>query len=361
VTRLVLLGGGHAHALVLLKFRNFISANLTLRLVTPGAVHVYSGMVPGVVAGHYAAGDAQIGLAQLAREAGAELIQGRVARLDPGAKQAVLENGDTVAYDYASLNLGSMPDTCGVPGAAEHATAVKPFETFFARWRALLEQGPRAPRIAIVGAGAGGVELAMAAKFALDRRGTGGSVELYSERNVFAARVAGRIGKRLGRLSIRLHPGTPVEAVEAGPAVVSSAGRAVFDAVFWTAGAAALPMLRASGLTTDAQGYVLVDPGLRSVSHPDVFAAGDTASLEGAAVPKSGVYAVRQAPVLAENLQRVVRGLPMLDYLPQKTSLALISCGARYAIASRGGWSAEGAWAWWWKDWLDRRWVARFR
>jgi len=131
--------------------------------------------------------------------------------------------------------------------------------------------------------------------------------------------------------------------------------------VFWTAGAAALPMLRESGLMTDARGYVLVDPGLRSVSHPDVFAAGDTASLEGAAVPKSGVHAVRQAPVLAENLKRVVRGMPMLDYLPQKAGLALISCGGKYAIASRGGWSAEGAWAWWWKDWLDRRWIARFR
>jgi len=152
----------------------------------------------------------------------------------------------------------------------------------------------------------------------------------------------------------------PVRAVEAGPTVVVPAGRERFDALFWTAGAAALPMLRESGLRTDGRGFVLVDASLRSVSHPDVFAAGDTASLEGVMLPKSGVYAVRQAPVLAENLKRAVRGMAMLDYVPQADSLSLISCGAKYAIASRGGWSAEGAWAWRWKDWLDRRWIRKF-
>jgi len=345
VTRLVLLGGGHAHALVLLKLRNFISTNLKVSLVTPGPVHVYSGMVPGVVAGHYSAVDAQINLAHLARDTGAELIQGRVLRLDAGAKRAVLESGDRVPYDYASLNLGSVPD-----GLAASAIAVKPFEGFFARWRELLETGPKAPRIAIAGAGAGGVELAMAMKFALDRRGTGGSVVLFSERNVFPSTVAARIRNALERFSIELRENTPAAAVEPG-----------FDATFWVTGASAIPLLRESGLKTDARGFVLVDPGLRSVSHPDVFAAGDTASLEGAALPKSGVYAVRQAPVLAANLKRVVRGMPMLDYVPQKASLSLISCGGKYAIASRGSWSAEGRWAWWWKDWLDRRWIARFR
>jgi selenide,water dikinase len=130
--------------------------------------------------------------------------------------------------------------------------------------------------------------------------------------------------------------------------------------MFWVTGASALPMLRESGLSTDAGGYVRVDASLRSVSYPDVFAAGDNASLEGAALPKSGVYAVRQGAVLAENLKRIVRGMPMLDYVPQKASLSLISCGEKYAIASRGGWSAEGRWAWWWKDWIDRRWIARF-
>jgi selenide,water dikinase len=361
VTRLLLLGGGHAHALVLRRLREFISKNLQVVLLSPGPAHTYSGMVPGVIAGHYAAADAQIDLARLASEAGAELVRGRLLRLDPADKQAHLVDGDVLGYDVASLNLGSLPDFLSVPGAGEHAVAVKPFERFFERWRDLLAHGPAAPRIAVVGAGAGGVEVAMAMKFALEQRGTGGAVTLYSDRNVFPAAVAARIRRAIEGLSIQLRAGTPVTALEPGPSVISSAGRERFDAVFWTAGAAPLPLLRESGLATDARGYALVDVSLRSVSHPDVFAAGDTASVEGLSIPRSGVYAVRQAAVLAENLMRIVRGAPMLDYAHRSANLALISCGGKYAIASRGGWSAEGRWAWRWKDWLDRRWIARFR
>jgi selenide, water dikinase len=340
VTRLVLLGGGHAHALVLLQFRNFISKHLDLRLVSPGPVHTYSGMVPGVIAGHYAAGDAQIDLARLAREAGAEFVQGRVVRIDPDAKQVILASGDALDYDVASLNLGSMP-----VGIGASAIAVKPFEEFFARWRDVLERGAAAPRIAVVGAGAGGVELAMAMKYALGRR-AGGQVELFSDRIALPPAVAARVRNALARLAIPLRVG---EAPGSG-----------FDEIFLVTGAAALPLLGESGLRTDARGFVRVDASLRSVSHPDIFAAGDTASLEGADLPKSGVYAVRQAPVLAENLKRVVRGMAMLDYRPQRDSLSLLSCGGRYAIAGRGGWSAEGRWAWRWKDWLDRRWIRKF-
>jgi selenide,water dikinase len=341
VKRLLLLGGGHAHALVLLKFQDFISKHLEVQLVTPSPVHVYSGMVPGVVAGHYAAAQAQIDLARLARSAAAELVIGRVLRLDPGAKQVELANGERLAYDVLSLNLGSVPQVAGA-----QAIAVKPFESFFARWRALLEKGPKAPRTAVIGAGAGGVELAMAMKFALAGRG---EVVLFSEKNPFSPGMARRIRTALARLSVELREDRPVTTTEPG-----------FDAMFWATGASALPLLRESGLRTDAGGYVLVDASLRSVSHPDVFAAGDNASLEGSAVPKSGVYAVRQGAVLAENLKRVVRGMPMLDYVPQKVSLSLISCGDKYAIASRGDWSAEGRWVWQWKNWIDRRWVAKF-
>ena len=339
-TRVVLLGGGHAHALVLLKFRGFVSKHLEVVIVSPGPSHTYSGMVPGVIAGHYAPGDAQIDLAQLARAAGASLVQGQGVAIDTADKQVVLADGSSERYDILSLDVGSVPE-----GAAPGSVAVKPFDQFIAHWRAVLELRS-APRVAVVGAGAGGVELAMAMKFALDRR-AGGSVELYSDRLALVPPLAARVRQALERFSIPLRLG---EAPGAG-----------FDATFRVTGASALPMLRDCGLKTDARGFVLVDPALRSVSHPDVFAAGDCASLEGRALPKSGVYAVRQAPVLAQNLKRVVRGMPMLDYAPQREGLALLSCGDRYAIASRGAWTTEGRWVWWWKDWLDRRWIAKFR
>ena len=103
-----------------------------------------------------------------------------------------------------------------------------------------------------------------------------------------------------------------------------------------------------------------VDESLQSVSHREVFAAGNAAAFP-CPLPKSGVYAVRQGAVLARNLKRAIVGRPLKPYRPQEKTLYLISCGRKYAIASRGAWSAEGAWAWRWKDWIDRRWMARFR
>ena len=339
MTRLLLLGGGHAHALVLLQFRQFVSKELQVTLVNPGPVHTYSGMVPGVIAGHYAPADAQVDLSQIAARAGVELAQDTVRSIDPGAKEVGLAGGQSLRYDILSINLGSVP-----AGAGEAAIAVKPFDGFFARWRELLEKGSMSPCIAVIGAGAAGVELAMAMKFALAGRG---KVVLFSDRNMFPDAVAERVRNVLRKIDVEMKTNAPV--------------RAEFDAMFQATGPAASPVLRESSLQTDVRGFVLVDPCLRSVSHPDVFAAGDAASLEHTSVPKSGVYAVRQGAVLAENLKRAVRGMPMLDYVPQRESLSLLSCGGKYAIASRGGWSAEGRWVWWWKNWLDRRWVAKFR
>ena len=326
--RLLLLGGGHAHAAVLRGLRG-----CDVTLVTPYPHHTYSGMLPGFVAGHYRLDEIRIDLAALAARAGAKLVLGRVAALDAARRVARLEGGTEIPYDLASLNLGSESN------APEYALAAKPFETFLERW---LELKDRALSIAVVGAGAAGVEVAMAAA-----QRTGARVALFSDRAMFRPGLARRIARQLGRNGV---------ALRAGVAFTDGA-RGDFDLVIWTAGAAAPPWLRDSGLATDAQGFVLVDDKLRSVSHPEVFAAGDCATLRDAPHPKSGVYAVRHAQVLAHNLG----GGELRGYAPQRRALALISCGARYAIADWNGWSTEGAWAWRWKDRIDRRWIAGFR
>ncbi len=336
--RLLLLGGGHAHAVVL---RDFCGADVTL--VTPFPHHIYSGMVPGFIAGHYRLDEIRIDLASLAARAGVKLVIGRVAALDAAKRVARLEDGRELQYDIASLNLGSSP--AAAPGSAEHALAAKPFENFMERW---LEVKDRVRKVGVVGAGAAGVEIAMAAAYR-----AAADVTLYSDRPAVAPRVA----RALQRNGVTLRSNTPVTAVEPGPAVLAGNAREAFDLVIWTAGAAPLPWLCQSGLATDAQGFVLVDDKLRSVSHPEVFAAGDCATLRDAPHPKSGVYAVRHGEVLAQNL----RGGELRSYTPQRRALALISCGARYAIAEWNGWSAEGAWAWRWKDRIDRRWIAGFR
>jgi len=365
--RVVLLGGGHAHAYVLRMLIDAPLHDARLTLVTPYDQHTYSGMLPGLVAGHYAVADVQIDVARLAAAAGVELLRARVSALDAARRRVTLDDGGTLEYDFASLNLGSLPNTAPVAGSEVHALAAKPFEHFLEGWNALLARPPR-PReapltVALVGAGAAGVELAMAIAHRLHTLGREAAVTLYSDRPMFQGALARRVRDALGRNGVSLREPEAVARLEADGVVVTRAPHATrerYDAVIWTAGAAPLPWLRATGLDTDAAGFVLVDDTLRSVSHPEVFAVGDCATLRDQPHPKSGVYAVRHGDFLARNLRYALAEVPLHRYRPQRRALALISCGARWAIADWSGLSAEGGWVWRWKDWVDRRWIRRF-
>ena len=363
--RLLLLGGGHAHAFVLSELIGKPLAEVRVTLVTPQDRHTYSGMLPGLVAGHYAIEDVQIDVAALARAAGAEVLSGSAAGLDLALGVAELEDGRRIAYDIVSLNLGSAPNTAQVPGSAEYALPAKPFERFLEGWYAILaHDAAHVPTIALVGAGAAGVELAMAIRHRFMMLGREVRVVLHSDKPSFAPPLMQRIERALLLAGVELSEYAPVEAVEqseAGPVLVIGGERQPCDAVIWTAGAAPQPWLAASALATDEQGFVLVDETLRSTSHPEVFAVGDCATLRAARHPKSGVFAVRHGKALARNLRRAVQGEKLARYAPQKHSLALISCGKRYAIANWGGIATEGEWVWRWKDWLDRRWVEGFQ
>ncbi|MGD9951659.1 MAG: FAD-dependent oxidoreductase [Burkholderiales bacterium] len=321
--RVLLVGGGHAHAWVL---RAGVPGDVTL--VTPYPHHTYSGMLPGFVAGHYAADEIRLDVAALAARAGVRLVLGRVVALDAARRIARLEDGAELAYDIASLDVGSEA------GAPPGALAAKPFEPFMARW---LEVKDRVRSIAVVGGGAAGVEVSMAMAHATRAR-----VTLFSDRPMFRPGLARRIARQLEARGVALR-----KSAYEGEAT---------DLVVWTAGARALPWLATSGLAVDERGFVLVDERLRSVSHPEVHAAGDCATLRDAPHPRSGVYAVRHAPVLAANLRGEAR-----RFAPQRRALALLSCGRRYAIADWGGMSWEGAWVWRWKDRIDRKWVEGFR
>ena len=321
--RVLLVGGGHAHAWVL---RAGVAGDVTL--VTPYPHHVYSGMLPGFIAGHYKLDEIRIDLAALAARARVKLVLGKVVALEAAQRRVRLEDGSQLEYDVASLDVGS--DSAAPP----YALAAKPFEPFMEQW---LEAKDRVRSVAVVGGGAAGVEMAMAVAHRTNAR-----ITLFSDRPMFRPGLARRIARQLARNGVEAR-----QAAYAGEA---------FDLVIWTAGAAASPWLRNSGLAVDERGFVLVDERLRSVSHPEVLAAGDCASLRNAAQPKAGVYAVRHAPVLAANLGGAQR-----RYVPQRRALALISCGDRHAIADWNGLSVEGAWVWRWKDRIDRRWVEGFR
>ena len=363
--RLLLLGGGHAHVHVLQNLAQQGLAGAEVALVTPFARQMYSGMVPGLVAGHYRAEQCAIALRPLAAAARVHFIEGSAVALDATARRVTLADGRVAEYDVLSLDTGAVMDRGRLPGAREHGLFVRPIEHFVRLLDELLDLASRRVLdVVVIGGGAAGVELAMALQYRLAGGGeerarvalvTGGGEPLAG----YPAGVMQRAALALARRRVTTFRDT-VAALQPGAVVLGSGARLACDAPVLATGAEAPAWLAGSGLALNESGFVSTGPMLQSTSHAEVFAAGDVATRSDAPHAKSGVYAVRAGPALALNLRRFIGGGTMQPHLPQARTLNLISCGDRRAIVSWGGWAAQGRWAWWWKDRIDRAFVARY-
>lgn len=373
VKDIVLIGGGHSHVSVLRMFGMNPVPGVRLTLIARDIHTPYSGMLPGFVAGHYGYDDVHIDLGPLARFAGARLYHGEVEGVDLKERLVHVPGRPPVYYDLLSINTGSRPRTLDVPGALEHALPVKPIDNWLSDWEALQQRVLHSEgdfRIAVVGGGAGGVELALSTQHRLRsllREHADDASRLHYELltdgpEILPTHNAGvrrRFARVLEERGIHVQRNSKVVSVEQHGVQIESGDFRAADAVLWVTRAGAPEWPGDSGLAVDDEGFILVDRQLRSISHPEVFAAGDIASLPDSR-PKSGVFAVRQGPVLTENLRRSVAGRPLKNYRPQKNFLGLISTGDPYAVASRGNWSWEGKLLWTWKDWIDRRFMRMF-
>lgn len=366
--RLLLVGGGHSHVEVIRRWGLNPEPGVTVTLLSTDRHTPYSGMLPGFIAGHYRYEDCHIDLEALCRRAGVTLIEGTISGLDWARSAALCAGGTEQSFDVISINTGSTPVTANIPGAERHGTPVKPVAAFLDAWNALRTTARNAVtelRIAVVGAGAGGIEVVLAMQHRIHEDGGRAQFTVISDGPAILASHPAGVQRRLDAIlrargiAVRLH--TPVRRALSGGLELDDGSLLPADHIIWITGAAAPSWPRASGLQTDEHGFIAVNPGLQSVSHPQVFAAGDVATMVTTPRPKSGVYAVRQGPPLAENLRRALRGKSLMAYRPQTTTLALISAGNRYAVASYGTLAFGGAWVWQWKDRIDTAFMRRYR
>ncbi len=370
----VLLGAGHAHVTVLRMFGMKPLPGARFTLITREVHTPYSGMLPGLIAGTYGFDDSHIDTGPLARFAGARLYQDEAIGIDLENRRVLCKNRPPVAYDLLSIDIGSTPNVGDVPGAARHAIPVKPIDGFLGRFEALRARVLAAKgnvSIGVVGAGAGGVELLLSVERRLERDvaaaghdPAGLAFTLVGASDGLLPSFPAAMGRRFREIcehrGIRVFAGARVDRVEAGALHLETGERIALDEILWTTQAAPAPWLRDTGLALDARGFVQVTPALRSVSHPEVFAAGDIASVDGYQLPKSGVYAVREGPPLAKNIRRVLSGAAPVPYKPQRQALYLVTTGERAAIGSRNGLTFGGHWVWRLKDWIDRRFMRKF-
>jgi selenide,water dikinase len=366
--RLLLIGAGHAHLHVLRALAARPLPDTQVTLVSPYPAQVYSGMLPGWIAGAYRVDDFAIPIAPLAAAADAVFVPAAVAALDLAARTATTGDGDTLGFDVVSLDIGPvLPDA--LPGLREHALGIRPINAFVDAWPAQFERlarvardAARPARLAVVGGGAGGVELTLAIAARARNDGVPLQVMLVTGRDGLLPGLSAAARARLAR-PLR-HAGVGVFGTDAtaivADAVHLAGGTRLTDLAIAATGAAPAAWPREAGLAVDAAGFIAVEPTLRSTSHAFVFAAGDCASVVGHPRAKSGVYAVRAGPPLAANLYRTLTGGALLRWRPQRRALYLLSTGDRRAVGVYGGLAFEGAALWRWKDRIDRRFVARY-
>ncbi|MES2710302.1 MAG: FAD-dependent oxidoreductase [Pseudomonadota bacterium] len=352
---LLLLGAGHAHVEVLRDFARTPFPGLRITVLSRERFSPYSGMLPGVMAGQYAPEEALIDSPALTARAGGTFIHDSAVAVDLSGRRVQRAGGEAIAYDLLSIDIGATPEL-GTEGAAEHAIPVKPIDALLARLGAIAQ----ARSFAVVGGGAAGFEIALA----LRARQAEAPVTL----------VAGLLGllpglpegarrrgaAALARHDIALAEGHPVERVAAGALHFDGRPPILAEALLWCTGAAAPSLLAESGLPCDADGFLTVQAGLDVPGHPEIFAAGDAASYLAQRLPKAGVYAVRQGPVLAGNLRRAAAGEAPLPFRPQREALLLLSTADGRAIGTRNGFVVQGGWVWRWKDYIDRTFMRRY-
>lgn len=364
---LVLIGGGHTHALVMRMWGMNPLPGVRLTVINPAPAAPYTGMLPGYVAGHYERDALDIDLVRLSRFARARFIAARAVGFDPDIGVVTLDNGRKIPFHVASFDIGISSGPSFAPGIGAHAIPAKPMDVFADRWDEFLvalAQGQKQPKVAIIGGGIAGAELALATNNALMHRGHTAEVTLLERDNMLAnlhKNSRSIVLSHLNQNGISCIENSSVTALSADAVHLADGQSVGSDFTIAAAGARPQPWLNDTGLALQ-DGYICVTPTLSTAGHPHIFAVGDCAHMTHAPRPKAGVYAVRQAPVLYANLKSSLSGhKKRIKYNPQKDYLKLISLGRKQAVADKWGLRFSGRLLWQWKDRIDRRFMDQFR
>lgn len=369
---IVLLGIGHTNAHVLRMWKMNPIPDAQLTCVSNFSVVTYSGMLPGVLAGQYETPQMEIDLVRLCASAGARLVVDRVVGLDAAKKRLLFETRPPLAYDLLSIGIGSIPTREGVEELDETMLAIKPMQTFVERLTRRLQEvaasgRDRTIRIAIVGGGAGGVEIALCIpsciRSILGNVATEMTLVNASERLIPGAlpKTSLMARRELEKRDVRVVLGEQVRKVTDGVITLAGGDQIETDLALWATSATAPPLLESFDLPKDDRGFLLTRPTLQSASDDEIFAVGDSGTIDRSRTPKAGVYAVRQGPYLWENLQRKLRDQPLENYVPQRGFLKLFNTGDGRAIGEYKGLSLHNRWMWKLKDRIDRKFMDMYQ
>ena len=366
---IVLLGVGHTNAHVLRMWSMQPLEDARLTCVSNYPFVTYSGMLPAVLAGLCSPEQMEIDLVRLCTSANARLIIDSTIGLDRSSQSLLFENRPPLPFDLLSIGIGSVPRLDIADGAG--LLPSKPMQTFLdrlqTRLQSLRDSGGDRIRIAVVGGGAGGCEVALALPAACKRL----APDLNAEFSIITAaksignglrpKTARYLEEALAARGISMVTDFRVVAAHERKLVDTSGRTLECDLAIGATDASAPPLLSKLGLATNEGGFLRVRDTLQSVDCESIFVVGDTAAFDAQPIPKAGVYAVRQGPILWRNLVNSLASRPLERFRPQRDFLRLLSLGDGSAVGEYGQVTIRGRWVWRLKDWIDSRFMAMYQ
>ncbi len=365
-SRIVFVGGGHAHLYSLLHADRLIREGAEVVLVGPDQYHYYSGMGPGMLSRIYGPDDVRIDVQRLIESRGGRFVRGEVTGIDPGARSLSIDTGESLEYDIVSFNLGSYVPADLITGAENEAYPVKPIKNLEALRQAILAYiHASTPRILVIGAGPAGVEITGNILRLVNNSAARADVTLAGAEERLLPRFPLKAGllaqESLSGRGVTIMPSCQVSSLEKGTARTADGNEIPYDLAVLTTGIRPKQVYEGSGIETAPNGSLLVNEFLQSTSHPAVFGGGDCITFRKQHLDMVGVYAVKQAPVLFDNIRARLLGEPLKEFVPQKTYLLIFNLGDGTAIFVRSPIVFRAKWAFTLKDTIDRRFISRFQ
>lgn len=369
---LIMLGAGHAHLQVIKQWAASDLPEVDITLISPHPVQTYSGMIPGWVAGTYPLELCSIDIRPWLESTGIRWVEDQAVRLDPDHKQIFIRSkpNEAIDFDFISIDIGSSMSLAQlerlIPGASGRVLPIRPMDQFVKYWQIALEMASnRRLDISIVGAGAAGVEVALACRAKLHSINAKASVSLLTGSpggllNIYPKRVQVKAREALQAADVTVLPHRCTR-LEDGAIVLENGLRLNCDLPIIATGAMAPEWLTKTGLALDENGYILVNSHQQSVSHAHVFACGDIATRSDLPHAKSGVYAVRAGEAMGDQLLAAIQGADLSDIQVRKRSLNLLNTANRRAIASYGPFCSSGWLMWQLKNFIDKRYIRSFQ
>ena len=365
--QLVLCGAGHAHVHVAANAARLVSSGIEVTLVAPGPLW-YSGMAAGVLGRRYSLAAGCLDPEPLVRERGGSFLRDRVVGIDREARRVHLASGMSQAYDAVSFNVGSEVDVRNLEPLPTAARPVKPIQDLL-ELRSALDQFPYrtdAPvQIVVVGGGPTGCEVAanLAHDVTVSPDTTTVTLLARGERLLpgIGATAARAATLALRNRGVTVRTGAEVVRLYPNIAVLASGEPVPFDFLVLATGLRPAGLMQSLGLPVGRDGGLLVNSHLQSAEDPRVFGSGDCVTMTSYFLPRIGVFGVRQGPVLLDNLEAYLTGGVLRSYVPQKRYLSIINLGAGEGLALWGPLHWRGRVCMRWKDWLDARWMRRYR